>query len=165
MVVKDRFHCISIPNGECSRNHGHCIQCPCRNTVNIDPSWPGNDSANALLVVSCCLMAPDLTIGRISRQPNYADPVYGVATICHQVRWLRWGHPSLFHTATSLLIWYKIFCVRDISYILIRVEFINILSVYAQSGTHSRFNWWIVMVVTYNPSVLMCVEISDTPKL
>ena len=35
---------------------------------------------------------------------NYANPVYGVATICHQVRWLRWGHPSLFHTATSLLI-------------------------------------------------------------
>ena len=47
---------------------------------------------------------------------NYAHPVYGVATICHQVRWLRWGHPSLFHTATSLLIWYKMFCVRDISY-------------------------------------------------
>ena len=32
---------------------------------------------------------------------NYASPVYGVATICHQVCWLRWGHPSLFHTATS----------------------------------------------------------------
>ena len=30
--------------------------------------------------------------------------LYGVVTICHQVRWLRWGHPSLFHTATSLLI-------------------------------------------------------------
>ena len=38
---------------------------------------------------------------------NYANPVYGVATFCHQVRWLRWGHPSLFHTAMSLLIWYK----------------------------------------------------------
>ena len=38
---------------------------------------------------------------------NYANPVYSVATICHQVRCLRWGHPSLFHTATSLLIWYK----------------------------------------------------------
>ena len=33
---------------------------------------------------------------------NYVNPAYGVATICHQVRWLRWGHPSLFHTATSL---------------------------------------------------------------
>ena len=36
---------------------------------------------------------------------NYVNPAYGVATICRQVRWLRWGHPSLFHTATSLLIW------------------------------------------------------------
>ena len=72
---------------------------------------------------------------------NYASPVYAVATICHQVRWLRWGHPSLFHTATSLLIWYKMFCVRDISYRLMWVEFINMFSVYAQSGTHSRFNW------------------------
>ena len=71
---------------------------------------------------------------------NYANPVYGVATICHQVRWLRWGHPSLFHIATSLLIWYKMFCVRDISYRLIWMEFINMFSVYAQSGTHSRFH-------------------------
>ena len=73
---------------------------------------------------------------------NYANPVYGAATICHQVRWLRWGHPSLFHTATSLLIWYKMFCARDISYrliIVIWMEFINMFSVYAQSGTHCRF--------------------------
>ena len=33
---------------------------------------------------------------------NYANPVYGVATICHQVRCLCWGHPILLHTATSL---------------------------------------------------------------
>ena len=72
---------------------------------------------------------------------NYTNPVYGVATICHQVRWLRWGHPSLFHTATSRLIWYKMFCVRDKSYKLIWMEFINMFSVYAKSGTHSRFNW------------------------
>ena len=72
---------------------------------------------------------------------NYANPVYGVATICHQVRWLRWGHPSLFHTATSRLIWYKMFCVRDKLYRLIWMEFINMFSVYAKSRTHSRFNW------------------------
>ena len=72
---------------------------------------------------------------------NYANPVYDVATICHQVRWLRWGHPSLFHTATSLLIWYKMFCMREISCRHIWMEFINRFSVYAQSGTHSRFNW------------------------
>ena len=27
-------------------------------------------------------------IPAIPRLPNYANPVYGVATICHQVRWL-----------------------------------------------------------------------------
>ena len=97
-------------------------------------------------------------------QVNYANPVYDVDIICHQVRWLRWGHPSLFHTATSLLIWHKMFCVRDISYRLIWMEFINMFSVYAQSGTHSRFNWLIIVVLTYNPSVL-CVEITDAPKL
>ena len=72
---------------------------------------------------------------------NYANPVYGVATICHQVRWLRWGHPNSFNTATHLLIWYQMFCVRNISYRFIWMEFINMFSVYAPSGTHSRFNW------------------------
>ena len=80
--------------------------------------------------------------------PNYADPVYGVATICHQVRCLRWGQPSLFHTAMSLLIWYKMFCMRDISYRLIWMKYINMLSVYAQSGTHRPVNWWIIAVFT-----------------
>ena len=72
---------------------------------------------------------------------NYANPVYGVATIWHQVRWLHWGHQSLFRIATSLLISYKMFCVRDISYRLIWMEFKNVLSTDAQSGTQGRFNW------------------------
>ena len=55
----------------------------------------------------------------------HANPVYCIASNCHQVRWLRWGHPSLFHRATSLLSWYKILCVRDISCILIWMEIIN----------------------------------------
>ena len=93
------------------------------------------------------------------------DSWYGAATICHQVRWLRWGHPSLFHTATSHLIWYTMFCVRDISYRLICLEFINMFSVCAKSGTYSRFNWWIIVVLTCNPAVLMCVGITDAPKL
>ena len=87
------------------------------------------------LILKCCLQ-------------NYADPVYGVATICHQVRCLRWGQPSLFHTAMSLLIWYKMFCMRDISYRLIWMKYINKLSVYAQSGTHRPVNWWIIAVLT-----------------
>ena len=34
-----------------------------------------------------------------------------------------------------------------------------------KSGTHSRFNQWIIVVLTYNPSFRMCVEITDAPKL
>ena len=75
---------------------------------------------------------------------NYANPVYGVATICQQVRFLRWGHPSLFHIATALLIWYKMFCMREISYRLIWMKFKNRLSVYVQPGTHRCVNWWII---------------------
>ena len=78
---------------------------------------------------------------------NYANPVYNVSTICHQVCCLRWGHPSLFHTATSLFIWYKMFRMRDISYRLIWMKFINMLSVFAQCGTHRHFNWWIIAVL------------------
>ena len=52
----------------------------------------------------------------LTMQDNYANPVYGVVTIWHQVRCLHWGHPSLFYTVTSLLILYKMFCMRDISY-------------------------------------------------
>ena len=37
---------------------------------------------------------------------NCANPVYGVATICRQVRWLRWGHPSLFHTVGRMVRYY-----------------------------------------------------------
>ena len=30
---------------------------------------------------------------------------------------------------------------------------------------HSYFNWLIIVVLTYNPSLLMCVEITDAPNL
>ena len=79
---------------------------------------------------------------------NYTNPIYGVSTICHQVRCLRWGYPSLFHTATSLFIWYKMFRMRDISYRLIWMKFISMLSVYVQSVMRRRFNWWIIAVLT-----------------
>ena len=71
---------------------------------------------------------PIIFIGRAHVPTNYANPVDGFATICYQVRCLRWGHPSLFYTATSLLIWYKMFCMTDISYRLIWMKFVNRLS-------------------------------------
>ena len=63
----------------------------------------------------------------------------------------------------SLLIWYKMFCMRDISYRLIWMKYINMLSVYAQSGTHRPFN----ELLRFLPRTLLfwCVEITDVPKL
>ena len=58
------------------------------------------------------------------------------------------GGMRVSHTATSLLIWYKMFCTRDISYRLTWMKFINMLSLYTQSGTHRRVNWWITTVLT-----------------
>ena len=112
------------------------------------------------------------------------------------------GGIRVSHTATSLLIWYKMFCMRDISYRLLSMKFINMLYVCAvfqitaspparsrqlwrrtrnffkdflqfyvydlrfkagglttfftefwtlvcaQSGTHRRFDWWIIAVLT-----------------
>ena len=73
---------------------------------------------------------------------------------------LRWGHPSHFHTATTLLIRYEMLCMREISYRLIWMKFINMLSVCAQCGTHRRFNWWIIAVLTL---LFWCVWILPTP--
>ena len=38
---------------------------------------------------------------------DYVNPVYGVASICHQVRCLPWGHPSLIQPR---LFWFDIKC-------------------------------------------------------
>ena len=104
------------------------------------PPWDLRDYISRSRSRSRHVMVHSATAGSVINNVIYANPVYGIATICHQVRWLRWGHPRLFHTATSLLIWYKMFCVRHISYRLIWMEFINMFSVYAKSGTHMRFN-------------------------
>ena len=75
------------------------------------------------------------------------------------------SHPSLFHTATSLLNWYKMACMANILHRLIWVKFMSILSMYVQSGTHKHFHWRIIAVLTQNPTVLMVVDITGAPKL
>ena len=69
------------------------------------------------------------------------------------------GVTSVVGVPSTHLVWYIMFCVSDISYRLIWMEFMNMFSVYAQSGTH------IIVVLTYNLSVLRCGEITDAPKL
>ena len=45
------------------------------------------------------------------------------------------------------------------------MTFVNMFSVYAQTGTRGRFNLLIIVVLTYTTSVLMCVGIAEAPKL
>ena len=51
--------------------------------------------------------------GRVPH-PNYVDPECCIATVCHQVRCMYWGHLGHFHRAISHLKWHKLF-VWDIS--------------------------------------------------
>ena len=156
VMTKFRSHIYTGPALE-GFNSSHPGQNGCHFTDNI---------FKCIFINEKFCIAIQISLRFVAKGPiNYANPVYGVATICHQVRWLHWGHPSLFHIATSILIWYKMFCVRDISYRLLWMELMNMFSEYAQSGTHSRFNLIIIVVLTYNPSVLMCVKITDAPKL
>ena len=45
------------------------------------------------------------------------------------------------------------------------MKFVNMISMHVQSGTHRGFDWWIIADWTNNSSVLMCVDITDAPKL
>ena len=135
--------CLENNNCVCINLHRHH-----KIMMQLNKKWRKNHKTRLIILMSwsACQNSEDSaqilpTRTWIKPKYNYANPIYCFATICHQVPWLRWGNSSLFHTATSLLIWYKIFCVRDISHRLIWMEFINMFSVYAQSGTHSRFNW------------------------
>ena len=112
------------------------------------PSCSGFNVTNLIKIVAIYMWQTETGPRQDNIIHNYMNPGYGVATICHQVRCLRWGHPSLLYTAKSLLIWYKMFCMRDISYRLMWMKFLNILSVYAHSGTHRHFNWWTIVVLT-----------------
>ena len=97
---------------------------------------------------------------------NNLNPVQNVAIICHQVRCMRWGHPSLFRAATSLLNQCKMVCMTNVLHRLIWIIFMSMLStMYVQSGTHRHFHWRIIPVLTQTPTGLMFVDITGAPKL
>ena len=69
------------------------------------------------------------------------------------------GHLSLFHAATSLSNWYEMACMGDISYRLIWMKFLSMLSMCVQSGRHRHCHWGIIAVLSQNSTVLMFVDI------
>ena len=61
---------------------------------------------------------------------HYVNPVRCVATVCHQVRCMYWGHLGHFHRATSLLKWYEIVCMRYLACTFSQMKSINIFSMF-----------------------------------
>ena len=61
---------------------------------------------------------------------NYVSPACCVATVCHQVRCVYWGHLGHFHRAISHLKWYRIVCMRYLACTFSQMKFINIFSMF-----------------------------------
>ena len=47
---------------------------------------------------------------------NILHPVYCVAIVCHQIRFMYWGHLCMFYRVKSHLNWYKLVCMGDLAY-------------------------------------------------
>ena len=41
----------------------------------------------------------------------------------------------------------------------------NMLVLYVQSGIHMHDHWLVIVVIRYNPTVLMFADINEAPKL
>ena len=48
------------------------------------------------------------------RLPNYDNPICCVATVCHQVHCMYWGHLGHFHRATSHLKWLFVWDIKPV---------------------------------------------------
>ena len=79
---------------------------------------------------------------------NYVNPVCCVATVCHQVRCMYWGHLGYFHRAISQLKWYKIVCMRYLACTFSQMKSINMFSMFLQSGVPRHFLWRFIAVWT-----------------
>ena len=96
---------------------------------------------------------------------NYVNPVCCVATVCHQVRCMYWGHLGHFHRATSHLKWYKIVCMRYLTCTFSQMKSINMVAMFLQSGVPRHFLWRSIAVWIYNLTVFMFMYINVDLKL
>ena len=90
---------------------------------------------------------------------NYVSPVCCVATVCHQVRCVYWGHLGHFHRAISHLKWCKIVCMRYLACTLSQMKSINIFSMFLQSGVPRLF-FGDVLRFEYITSLFSCLFMS-----
>ena len=79
---------------------------------------------------------------------NYVNPVWCVAIVCHQVGCMHWGHLGHLHRVISHLKWYKIVCMRYLTCTFCQMKYINMFSMYLQSGVPRHFLWRFIAVWT-----------------
>ena len=82
-------------------------------------------------------------MGRVPH-PNYVDPEYCVATVCHQVRFMYWEHLGHFQRAISHLKGHKIVCMRYLACAFSQMKSTDMFSMYLQSGVPRHFIWWFI---------------------
>ena len=90
---------------------------------------------------------------------NYINPIFCVATVCHQVCCIYWGHLDHFHRAISHFKWYKIIWMRYFACIFCHMKSIDMFSMFLQSGIPRHFLWRFIAVWKYNLTVLcLCMS-------
>ena len=102
-----------------------------------------------------CEMGPMSQNACLLNEQNYVNPVCCVATVCHQVRCMYWGHLGHFRTAISHLKWYEIVCMRYLACTFSQMKSINMFSMFLQSGVARHFLWKFIAVWIYNLTVFM----------
>ena len=96
---------------------------------------------------------------------NYVNPICCIATVCHQVRCMYWGHLGYFHRAISHLKWYKIVCMRYLACIFCQMKSIDMFSMFLQSGVPRNFLSRFIAVWIYNLTVFMFMHVNVDLKV
>ena len=102
-----------------------------------------------LYVINCCLGTEFVSIFALNmHKRNCVHPVCCAATVCHQVCCRYWGHLGHFHRAIYHWKWYQIVCMRYLACTFSQMKYINMFSMYLQSGVPRHFLWSFIAVWT-----------------
>ena len=96
---------------------------------------------------------------------NNLNPIFCVATVCHQICRMFWGHLSVFHRAISHLNWYKMVCMEDLTRTFSRNKSTYMFYMYLQSGVPGHFLGRYIAILTKNLTVFVFMYVSVDPKL
>ena len=97
---------------------------------------------------------------------NYVNPICCVATLCHQVRCMYWGHWGHFHRAISHLKWYKIAYMIYLPCILCQMKSIDMFSMFFAIWSSQTFSLEIYCgYIIYNLTVFMFMHVNVDLKL